>query len=87
MAEAVKVTVTLEPDIEEYVDAMVKHGAAASTEDYVNTVLRERYEKDLQEFLDALDEGIEDAEAGRFTSVEEAFEMIRRELGFEKGTA
>ncbi|AYD02676.1 type II toxin-antitoxin system ParD family antitoxin [Neorhizobium sp. NCHU2750] len=78
--------VTLAPEIEDFVNAKVDHGAATSAEDYVNDVLRAR--RDAEDELWAeIQIGIDDIEAGRFTSVEEAFASVREELGLKKSAA
>ncbi|KGD87739.1 MULTISPECIES: hypothetical protein [Rhizobium/Agrobacterium group] len=84
MAEAVKVTVTLEPDIEDFVRDQTERGSFASSSDYIETVLRERFER-AREQLDAeLQKGIDDIEAGRFMSIEEAFDSVYEELGLKR---
>ncbi len=86
MAEAVKVTVTLEPDIEDFVRDQTERGSFASSSDYIETVLRERFERErAREQLDAeLQKGIDDIEAGRFMSIEEAFDSVYEELGLKR---
>jgi Arc/MetJ-type ribon-helix-helix transcriptional regulator len=75
--------VRLDPKIDTYIDELVERGEASSKEDYVNAVLRERLDMDMQEaaeFWAEVDKGREDIAAGRYTSVEEAFEIVRREI-------
>ncbi|SME95545.1 type II toxin-antitoxin system ParD family antitoxin [Neorhizobium sp. CSC1952] len=86
MAEAVKVTVTLEPDIEDFVRDQMARGSFASSSEYIETVLRERFEREhARQQLDAeLQKGIDDIEAGRFMSIEEAFDSIYEELGLKR---
>jgi len=82
--------VKLAPEIEDYVNARVKSGAAATPEDYVNDVLRAQRDEESgidEELWAELQLGIDDIEAGRFTSIEDAFESVREELGLRKSPA
>jgi len=75
--------VTLAPEMEDFVNTQVDHGAAATAEDYVNDVLRAR--RDAEDELWAeIQIGIDDIEAGHVMSLEEAFESVREELGLKK---
>ncbi|MBB4195805.1 putative addiction module CopG family antidote [Rhizobium aethiopicum] len=62
MGEAAKITVTLEPRLEEYVRDEVARGAFKSSSDYIESVLRERYNDDrrVPELEEELQKGIED---------------------------
>ncbi|MGK6313148.1 ribbon-helix-helix domain-containing protein [Neorhizobium sp. DT-125] len=86
MAEAAKVTVTLEPDIEDFVRHQTERGSFASSSDYIETVLRERYERErARERLDAeLQKGIDDVRAGRVMPIDEAFDSVYEELGLKR---
>jgi antitoxin ParD1/3/4 len=82
--------VKLAPEFEAYVNAQVENGAAASAEDYVNDILRAQRDEDYgvdEEFWAKLQAGIDDIEAGRFMSVEDAFANVREELGLRKSAA
>ena len=86
MDEAVKVTVTLEPDIQDFIRDEVERGSFASTSEYIETVLRERqeYEHARQQLDAELQKGIDDIEAGRTMSIEEAFDSVYEELGWTR---
>ena len=86
MGEAAKITVTLEPRLEEYVRGEVARGAFKSSSDYIESVLRERYDDDqrAQELEDELQKGIDDLEAGRSLSLDETFGSVYAELGLDK---
>ncbi|EJT03707.1 type II toxin-antitoxin system ParD family antitoxin [Rhizobium sp. CCGE 510] len=86
MGEAAKVTVTLEPRLEEYVRDEVARGAYKSSSDYIESVLRERYDDDrrVHELEDELQKGIADLEAGQVMSLDEAFDSVYAELGLDK---
>ena len=76
MKPAGQMTLTLTPELENFVRAEVKRGAFATSSEYVRDLVRERYrrEKDKSERLkhldDALAKGILDAEAGRSMPIE-----------------
>jgi antitoxin ParD1/3/4 len=86
MSEALKITVTLEPDVEDFVRAEVERGPFNSPSDYVEDLIRERRERDLaRRQLDAeLQKGIDDIEAGRVMSLEDAFDSVYKELGWKR---
>lgn len=86
MSEAVKITVTLEPDIQDFVRDEVERGSFASTSEYIETVLRQRQARErARQQLDAeLQKGIDDIEAGRMMSIEEAFDSVYEELGWKR---
>lgn len=85
MSEAVKITVTLEPDIEDFVRDEVERGSFASPSDYVEDLIRRRRERGLaQQKLDAaLQAGIDDIEAGRYSPIDDAFAEVRSRLRLE----
>jgi antitoxin ParD1/3/4 len=88
MSEALKITVTLEPDVEDFVRAEVERGPFNSPSDYVEDLIRERRERDLaRRQLDAeLQKGIDDIEAGRYLPIDEAFAEVRARLGLKPKT-
>lgn len=88
MSEALKITVTLDPEIEDFVRAEVERGPFNSASDYVEDLLRERREYELaKRELDAeLQKGIDDIEAGRVMSLEDAFDSVYEELCWERPT-
>ncbi len=88
MSEGLKITVTLEPEIEDFVRAEVERGPFNSASDYVEDLIRERRERALaRRKLDAeLQKGIDDIEAGRVMSIDEAFDSVYEELGWKHHT-
>jgi antitoxin ParD1/3/4 len=86
MSEALKITVTLEPEIEDFVRAEVERGPFNSPSDYVEDLIRERRERELaRRELDAeLQKGIDDIDAGRVMSIEEAFDSVYEEFGWKR---
>ncbi|MBP2562918.1 antitoxin ParD1/3/4 [Neorhizobium galegae] len=86
MAEAVKITVTREPDIQDFVRDQMERGSFTSSGEYIETVLRERYERErARERLDAkLQKGLDDVRAGRVVPIDEAFAEVRKRLGIAK---
>jgi antitoxin ParD1/3/4 len=84
------VMVRLLPEIEEYVRSQVENGAAASAEDYVNELLKAEQEKAQDtddKFWSDVQLGMDDIDAGNSSSVEDAFESVRRELGLKASKA
>ena len=83
MKPAGQMTLTLTPELEQFVRDEVRRGAFASSSEYVRDLVRERYmkERDRAAKLKVLDaalaRGIADAEAGRVLPVGEAFERLR----------
>jgi len=86
MKPAGQMTLTLTPELEQFVRDEVRRGAFASSSEYVRDLVRERYmkERDRAAKLKALDaalaRGIADAEAGRVLPVGEAFKRLRADL-------
>lgn len=84
-----QVTVTLEADLEAFVRNEVDRGDFSSDNDYIVELVRERY--DLDRLLkgasldQALREGISDVEHGRVFPADDAFRILREELGLSKG--
>jgi antitoxin ParD1/3/4 len=87
MKPAGQMTLTLTPELENFVREEAQRGAFASSSEYVRDMLRARYraEKDraakLKALDDALAKGIADANAGRVMPLETAFKQLRQELG------
>ena len=83
-----QVTVTLESDLEAFVRSEVDRGEFSSSSDYIQQMLRQRFEQDRQRRLDelhtALDRGIADADAGRVKSVDATFADLRHALGLDQ---
>jgi antitoxin ParD1/3/4 len=88
MGKTAQIVINLEPNLEEFVRDEVKRGSFSSGSEYVENILRERYEDDRirqeQELADALAVGHEDIKAGRFMPLDEAFAKLRAELGLDK---
>jgi antitoxin ParD1/3/4 len=80
MSETTKTTVTLLPEVDDFVRGEVERGAAASIDEYVNDVLRAQQD----ELWTQVQVGIDDIDAGHFTSVDEAFSSVREEFGLKK---
>jgi antitoxin ParD1/3/4 len=76
-------TLTLTPELEQFVREATQRGAYASSSEYVRALIRERYARDLERasHLKALEEalarGLADAEAGRTSSLERAISTIK----------
>ncbi len=83
MSEAAKTTVILAPEVDDFVRGEVKRGVAASVDDYVNDVLRAQQD----ELWAQIQVGLDDIEAGHFTSAEEAFASVREEFGLKKSAS
>jgi antitoxin ParD1/3/4 len=83
MSETAKTTVILAPEVDDFVRGEVERGAAASVDDYVNDVLRAQQD----ELWTQIQVGIDDIEAGHFTSVDEAFASVREEFGLKKSAS
>jgi antitoxin ParD1/3/4 len=83
MKPAGQMTLTLTPELEQFVRDEVKRGAFASSSEYVREIVRERYrkERDRTEQLAKLDAAlarrVADAEAGRVRPTDEVFERLR----------
>jgi antitoxin ParD1/3/4 len=90
MKPAGQMTLTLTPELENFVREEARRGAFASSSEYVRDMLRARYreETDRAAKLKALDEalarGVADANAGRVIPLELAFNRLREELGLSK---
>lgn len=86
MTEAVKITVTLEPDLGDFVRDQVENGSFSSPSDYVEDLVRRTVERDkARKKLDAeIQKGIDDIDAGRTMSIDDAFDSVYQELGWER---
>lgn len=79
-------TITLTPELEQFVRREVEKGGFASNSEYIRDVLRERYLKvrereDVRQRLEAaLMQAIKDIEEGRETDIDEAFREVRAKL-------
>ena len=93
MKPAGQMTLTLTPELENFVREEVKRGAFATSSEYIRDLLRERYrrEQDRTEKLKNLDaalaRGLADAGAGRVIPLKSAFERLREELGLPAQSA
>jgi hypothetical protein len=81
MAGPRKVTVTLEPQLDDYVREQMKQRALSSPGEFIETVLREHLESDeaRREMERQLQKGLDDIDAGRVTSINEAFDNVYAE--------
>lgn len=77
-----QVTVKLDAALESHIKSAIDRGEVASRDGYVEEALRDRYTRDVrrQKLHDALDRAVADANAGRVTPLEEAFDRILRDL-------
>jgi len=86
MKPAGQMTITLTPELEQFVRREVEKGGFASNSEYIRGVLRERYLKvrereDVRQRLEAaLMQAIKDIEEGRETDIDEAFREVRAKL-------
>lgn len=86
MKPAGQMTITLTPELEQFVRREVEKGGFASNSEYIRDVLRERYMKvrereDVRQRLEAsLMQAIKDIEEGRETDIDEAFREVRAKL-------
>jgi antitoxin ParD1/3/4 len=80
------VTLKLDENLQSFIRDEVEQGSFASTGDYIQTILRQRQEHQLaRQRLDAeLQKGLDDIEAGRVMSIEEAFDSVYQELGLKR---
>lgn len=82
-----QMTVTLGDELEQFVRAEVQKRAFASNSEYIRELVRERYEQQrerrtrLDELNAALTKALADADAGRTMPLDDAFRMLRDELG------
>lgn len=82
-----QMTVTLGDELEQFVRAEVQKRAFASNSEYIRELVRERYEQQrerqtrLDELNLALARGLAEADAGRTIPLDDAFRILRDELG------
>lgn len=87
MKPAGQMTLTLTPELEEFVREEVRKGAFASNSEYVRNLVRERYavarlQRERLAALDAaLTRGLADADAGRTIDLDEAMAKLSQALG------
>lgn len=90
MKPAGQMTITLTPELEQFVRREVEKGGFASNSEYIRDVLRERFlkaqEKDeaRAQFEASLERAIKDIDDGKGVPVEEAFREIRQRLGISE---
>lgn len=89
MAGKTEIAVQVDPQMEEFILKEMKRGSFPSASAYVEALLHERFEDEaaLQTLEQELDRGRADLEAGRVTSIEEAFDSVRAELGLKRRRA
>lgn len=82
-----QVIISLESDLDAFVQSEVDRGNFSSDSDYVHQMLRQRFEQERQRRLTeldaALDRGIADADAGRVKPADQAFSDLRKALGLD----
>jgi antitoxin ParD1/3/4 len=93
MKPAGQMTLTLTPELENFVLEEVRRGAFATSSEYIRDLLRERYRREqdravkLKNLDAALSRGLADAEAGKVMPLKIAFERLREELGLPAQSA
>jgi antitoxin ParD1/3/4 len=86
MKPAGQMTLTLTPELEQFVRSETKRGAFASNSEYIRNLVRERYALEnersnkLQALSAALTRGLADVKEGRVLELDEAFTKLRNEL-------
>ena len=86
MKPAGQMTITLTPELEQFVRREVEKGGFASNSEYIRDVLRERFLKaqerdEARASLEAsLIKALRDIEEGRETELEDAFRQVRAQL-------
>ena len=86
MKPAGQMTITLTPELEQFVRREVEKGGFASNSEYIRDVLRERFLKaqerdEARASLEAsLKQALRDIEEGRETELEDAFRQVRAQL-------
>lgn len=85
MAEPREVTVTLEPLLDAYVREQMKQHSLGSPGEFIEAVLRERLEGEeaRREMERQLQKGLDDIDAGRVMSIDEAFDSVYAELALK----
>ncbi|MGF9565601.1 type II toxin-antitoxin system ParD family antitoxin [Neorhizobium sp. JUb45] len=86
MSETAKITITLESETADFIRSEVERGAATSPEGYVEDLVRRDHERDQarRELDAALQRGLDDVQAGRTMSLDDAFDSVFDELGWER---
>lgn len=86
MSKAAKITIKLESETADFIRSEVERGSASSPESYVEDLVRRDHERDqARRGLDvALRRGLDDAEAGREMSLDDAFDSVFDEFGWER---
>lgn len=91
MKPAGQMTLTLTPELEQFVRDEVRNGAFASNSEYVRNLVRERYAQMREQesrraaLGAALARGLADAEAGRTTDLADAFAKLSKDLDLPAG--
>ena len=86
MKPAGQMTITLTPELEQFVRREVEKGGFASHSEYIRDVLRERYFKALEReearerFEASLKQAIREIEEGKGLDLEDAFREVRARL-------
>jgi antitoxin ParD1/3/4 len=86
MKPAGQMTITLTPELEQFVRREVEKGGFATNSEYIRDVLRERYlkvrerEEVRESFEASLRQALKDIEEGRETDLEDAFREVRERL-------
>jgi antitoxin ParD1/3/4 len=86
MKPAGQMTITLTPELEQFVRREVEKGGFATNSEYIRDVLRERYlkvrerEEVRESFEASLRQALKDIEEGRETHLEDAFREVRERL-------
>ena len=81
-----QMTITLTPELEQFVRREVEKGGFATNSEYIRDVLRERYlkvrerEEVRESFEASLRQALKDIEEGRETDLEDAFREVRERL-------
>lgn len=73
--------VSLNPDLERQLDAFVENGICTSREDVISKALA-AFRREREEIA-AIQEGLDDIEAGRHFSLEEVDHQMRDQYGIE----
>ncbi|MDO9416440.1 ribbon-helix-helix domain-containing protein [Pararhizobium sp.] len=90
MKPAGQMTLTLTPELEQFVRDEARRGAFASNSEYVRDLIRGRYLKDqeraekLRQLDEALQRGLDDVKTGRTRPLDEGFDRLRQELSLSK---
>jgi antitoxin ParD1/3/4 len=86
MVSGTQLTIELPNDLDEFVRDKVRRGGYGTEGEFVRELLRERYLQEqpngdaIARFEVAMAEGLADAQSGRGSYVDEAFDKLHREL-------